>query len=258
MARGKYAAKAERRASSAGLEERAVTAERERDRLAAELAALRERSDTAIAGLRRQVSELCERRAEVASPRIAELEAANNRLRAQRDEAATRLKGLRGHVLRMRDRFGQVLCRRFGLQVTEAAELIHALGTDSETPALLRLGVRSDDPKTIEVIQRARGVRGKGDTASTASSAQPVGLIGTRPSGRRRPRGVGLKDKLTADYAYDGPEGSISICVIDDDLWIRAECAELDAIADNFIIAVPLPASEAARIAGTLTSPGEQ
>jgi hypothetical protein len=81
--KGKYGAKADRRREVTGLEDRAVATERERDRLAAKLAEVREHSEQKIAGLRAEARGLREQRDAAAAPRIAELEAANGRLRAQ-------------------------------------------------------------------------------------------------------------------------------------------------------------------------------
>jgi len=250
MTRGKYGARAEGRREVTELAERAVKAERDRDRLAAELAALRERSDAVITGLRAQASELREQRDEAASPRIAELEAANNRLRAQRDATAAAAKGLRSNVRLLLARHADFLAERLGIPRTEAMELVNALGGDpaSGTRVVLGDGVASSHPKVVEAVQQARGIRREGTAAAVSPAAQPV--VVAQDGRSRLPASYAvLEDCLAEAYAYDGPRGSVSIGAVDGELWVRVECAEADIVADEFIMTVPLPASEGARLA---------
>lgn len=253
MTRGKYAAKAERRRDAAESAQRADTAERERDRFAAELAALRESTGTTITGLRSQVTELRRQRDERAAPRIAELEAANNRLRAQRDAVTVRLRGLTAAARRMRDQTGEMLHKRFGLGIPEAVELVHALGSGADERALLTWGVTSSDPEMIEAVQRARGLRGKGSPGTAAP--QPVALIAAGSGSGRGRMPPATVDAMAAGYAYayDGHAGSFSISIIDGKLWVRAENAEVDIIDGEFAITVQVPASEATRLAAAIT-----
>jgi hypothetical protein len=93
MAKGKYAARSGRRHEFAGLEERAVIAERERDRLTAELAEVRERADREIAAARKLAADLRRQRDEGAGPAVASLE---REIRRVREEAIAELAEARG------------------------------------------------------------------------------------------------------------------------------------------------------------------
>jgi hypothetical protein len=136
MARGKYATKAERRASFTSLEERAADAERERDRLAAELAGLRESSDRRIAGLRTELGKMRKQRDEATTPRLAELEEANSQLRDERDAAAAGRDDEHNKKRKFVRRVERLLRERFGLPPADAQELVLALlsGQNRITP----------------------------------------------------------------------------------------------------------------------------
>ena len=163
--KGKYAARADRRQEFTGLEQRAVTAERERDRLATELAELRERGEERLTGLRREVAELRKQRDAVASPRLAQLEQINNRLRAERSNALDQSKFFIQREAVVADRMSDYLIRRFGLSGPEAKEVVNTIWDTPETGERLvsRTGVASRDVRVIEAVQRTRrGPRGRG------------------------------------------------------------------------------------------------
>jgi len=138
MTRGKYAAKAERRHELAGLEERAAAAERERDRLAAELAGVRQRSEETIRGLRAQAAELRRQRDDGAAPAVASLE---REIRHVREEAIAELaeaRGLRADARKFIRNLQVFLCER-GVcsHLLEAREIICALTQASSLRGML-------------------------------------------------------------------------------------------------------------------------
>lgn len=135
MARGKYAAKAERRSEADEVERRALTAERERNRLAAELAKLREGSGRQISILRDQVAGMREQRDAIADPRMTELEAANRRLRMRMNAAVQSEKAAGQAYVRSMGRLARWLRGpRFGLSKDEVDELI--FGDQGPLPGL--------------------------------------------------------------------------------------------------------------------------
>jgi len=160
MARGKYAAKAERRREFTGLEERAVTAERERDRLAVELAGLRESSGVKIAALKTWASDLREARDAAAAPRLAELEEANNRLRAEVMSMNADTRKLRADTRMFVYRVQVLLCERSVCShLLEARELLCAL-----TQSLSLRGMVPDAEAARELLNgNSHGATDPGD-----------------------------------------------------------------------------------------------
>ena len=126
--KGKYAARADRRQEFTGLEGRAVAAERDRDRLAAELAELKGSSERQAALLRDQVRRLHEERGATADDRITELEAANRRLRTRMNAAVEAERQTGQEYVRSVGRLVRWLRgSRFGLSKEEVDELIFGL-----------------------------------------------------------------------------------------------------------------------------------
>lgn len=260
--KGKYAARAERRSEFTGLEERAVTAERERDRLAAELAEVRERSEQKIADLRSEAASLRGQRDAVAAPRIAELETANGRLRVQRDVAIAMRQGLFEDWSRMADRLMKTLIKRFGMGGPEAMELAVVLTRPPEVDfrPVSAAGVATKDPRKAQAIQRQRGLRGAGSPAEdVAPELRPVVAIA---NGREAERKIATQEAVIEDhfsagriYAYDADDSSVGFDIWSDrTISICVETSAPDVVADTFLSWVALPATESAKLLEAIAS----
>ena len=112
MTRGKYAAKAERHRGLAEAEQRAVTAERERDRLAAELAEVRQHGEGVIGGLRAYAADLRKQRDGGAAPAIEVLERENRRLRGELTSVTIDRDQLRAELRPFMRRLTVFLCEQ--------------------------------------------------------------------------------------------------------------------------------------------------
>lgn len=229
--KGKYAAKADRRRELTGLEDRAVAAERERDRLGAELADLREDSERKIADLRAQARRLRDQRDTGAAPRIAELEAANSRLRAR--------------------------CK--------AAEVMMSARSGEGEGALRLSGGPLADLDVIDVYaSRTRPHRGGrnwlADATDSLGMAKHLDAEARRTQADARARL--LEDAgLLCIYAYDTADSSVSIdwnCnpladpAINLSACITVERAAADTQADSVTATAILPYKELARLARAL------
>lgn len=209
--KGKYAARADRRQEFTGLEQRAVTAERERDRLATELAELRDRSEERLAGMRRGMTDLRKQRDAAASPRLAQLEQINNRLRAERSNALDQNKFFIQNEVALADRLSDYLIRRFGLSGPEAKEAVNALWDAPVTGErwVSRTGVAGRDVRVIEAVQRARRQRGQ---QNVAAEIAPDAVV-TVNTGFRAARVAEINERLTESlmpiYSYDQAEVSL-------------------------------------------------
>jgi hypothetical protein len=258
--KGKYAARAARRREFTGLEERAVAAERDRDRLAVELAELHEKSDEKIATLRAGVTEAREQRDTASAPRIAQLEEVCNRLRAERNSALDQERFLIDNQRVFEKRMRTYLRDNLGLSVIEAKELVIALwdapaiGERWVSPA----GISGKDSGAAEAVQRARGMRGKGNRAAAAAPDVPAIV---RPFARRgevkRLRDVAVKE-LVPVYAYDGPESSLVLSADEDQsLRIYIEHAEADVLTNAGLAGIRIPAEERAKLANAVRAQEE-
>jgi hypothetical protein len=227
--KGKYAARAERRSEFTGLEERAVTAERERDRLASELADLREGSERRIAGLRDEMRKLREQRDAAAAPRISELEAANSRLRARCRTAELMVSG------KIREREGE-------LHVT---------------------GPLPDGDLVDQISGRARSRRGpvyRADALDVLGSMQRFAAESRREVADARAQ---LQEdfELLSIYAYDTAGSSVSIdwnvdpasqAEFDLSVRLRVECLAPDVQGAYVSASVILPREERFKLAQAL------
>lgn len=255
MARGKYAARADRRREFAEIEQRATVAERQRDTLAGELAKSREHNERRIAGLVREVQELREQRDAAASPRISELEAANVRLRAERNAA----KVMQEEFEEARYRFDERAVKAFqklGLSVLEARELTDILVADDSMPRPVHAHGIQGTPSVIEAVQRARGQRTGIDIAEIAGDLYQ----GTEVSPRsRRERKEAIRSGMaimlneeTASYSYDSAKSSVTLWNRNGEFHLCIDDAEPRMIGDSVLALISLPASEARRLVEVL------
>jgi hypothetical protein len=254
--KGKYAARAERRREFTGLEGQAVAAERERDRLAAELAELRVSSERRIAGLRAEVSNVRRERDVATSSRLTQLEEVNNRLRAERNDAIGQAKSERDRNSVFQDRLRAFLIGRLGYSVPEARETAFAIfeaadfGRQFVSPA----GVaRSRNPRVVKGVQRLKGLRGGEDRAAdVAPDLEPV--VWNRASLRRQlgKLQAEMVEAMLPAYSYDGDASSLALTVFSTGTRISIECTEPDVVADTLIATIELPAAEAAKLVRAL------
>jgi hypothetical protein len=138
MAKGKYAARAERRHEFAGLEERAVAAERERDRLAADLAEVRERADREITAARKLAADLRRQRDEGTAPAVASLEREIRRVREEAIAELAEARRFRADARKFIRNLQVFLCER-GVcsHLLEAREILCALTQASSLRGML-------------------------------------------------------------------------------------------------------------------------
>lgn len=229
--KGKYAARAERHREFTGLEERAVAAERERDKLASELADLREGSERKITGLRDEARKLREQRDTAAAPRISELEAANSRLRARCRVAEMMVSG------KVREKEGE----------------LHVSG--GPLPDLDLVG---------QICDRARPRRGGrgylADTLDVLGSMQRFAAESRREVTDTRAQVLEDFESLSI-YAYDTADSSVSIdwnvdpvsrAEFDLSVRLTVECLAPDAQRGHVSATVILPREERFKLARAL------
>lgn len=159
--KGKYAKRAERTRDSAALEQRAVSAEQERDRFARERAVAAAKHERQIAALKAELAEVRSQRDQGASQRVAELEAANNRLRAKCESLRGQVNYERDVVRKALDATESHLRDRLGWSALEAREFTTATGYPELDDIVMQPHHGgSRDPKALRAVQRARGLRG--------------------------------------------------------------------------------------------------
>lgn len=210
--KGKYAAKADRRREFTGLEERAVAAERECDRLTAELSALRERSEERITGLRSEASSLRKQREAAASPRLTELEQENNRLRKERDAAFVLVNQVDDVGVKFALCVADLLCDRLGMTRVEAFEVVDAL-RHSPTRGdryVDTTGVTGGDSGAVKALQRARGLRGPDDPAAEIAPGARIIVSKPRKAQRVRPGSFSPEEieRLSAETGHTQSGGA--------------------------------------------------
>lgn len=251
--RGKYAKRAETRRDWNALDERATTAERERDRLAAELAELRERAEDRITGLRHEVSGLRRQRDEAAAPRIAQLEEVNNRLRAERNEALDEARAEIDCSTQVQNRLADFLENRFGFGGPEAKETSFAIcdGPQVGRRFMSGVGVSSTDPRMVEEMQRARGLRGSGNPAEETLPGLTVRVQDRRWASREAKRlRLDAVREVTPVYSFDGSESSLVLSVDDDtSLRIYIEHAKPSVLTNAGLAGIRIPPEERDRLA---------
>jgi hypothetical protein len=254
VTRGKYANAAEKRRAQEDLERRAADAERERDRLAIDLAALRESSEREASVLRGQVRTLQEQRDDAAAPRILQLEQINNRLRAERGAALFSYDHEIKEQVAVTGRFTDLLTTRFGLGGPEARELIDAIwnAPQSGERHISRVGVYGKDLQTIERVQRTRGMRGTGNPAQEAAPEARTILYD-----RKQIKAVirDARELLIASgiplYVYDGEESSLVVGAPGE--WLEISIESADGLTR-----IAMPSGERARLAQAILPRGSE
>jgi predicted RNase H-like nuclease (RuvC/YqgF family) len=162
--KGKHANAADRRRHIEALERRAETAERQVAERTSELAALREKSELQITGLRRELAALRKQRDENASPH---LDAAEQRIRSLMDEMKRADQRVEEIMRKDRARADGMftLLMLIGFTRVEGLEILASThGNDSVQVAGVNTGVdmraaKKLSPEAIARIQRAKGNR---------------------------------------------------------------------------------------------------
>ncbi len=227
--KGKHANAADRRREMATLEQRATTAENERDRLARELADVTARRETEASTLRAELAAVRRQRDAASSPRVAELAAVNNRLRGERDQARSALDIEQKAGTRGMRAIADLLTARFGMSGVEAWELVHsAVSADDAGGRFMRPMAGTRDPGAIRAIQRAQGLRGGEDLTNVVCGDVPVEVHSRAESRAETARLMReLKSSLTPIYAYDdGPDNSLAVTATGSGLGVQIEPAE--------------------------------
>lgn len=249
--KGKYAARADRRRELKALEERAAEAERERDHLASEMARLKECSEQRIAGLRGELHAMQSARDKIAHPRIAQLEAINNRLRAERNSATEEAREQSRHQVNLGLRVQNALMATFGLSLADAREWLNAV---ADAPDMGKRfvscgGVRGKDPRAVEAVQRLRGQRASVSPAREAAPEMKA-VVWSRRDARDELAKMrnAAREACLPVFTYDGEDASLVVgAEVSGRLHFYIETAE--GLAD-----VAVPSDETAELARAITS----
>jgi multidrug efflux pump subunit AcrA (membrane-fusion protein) len=248
--KGKYAAKAVRRREFTGFEERAVTAERERDRLASELAELRKSSERQIAILRDRAAEVRRQQDAVADPRMAELEAANRRLRTRLNAAVLAEKQMSHGYLKS---IGQVVQLLRGPRFELSKEEVDDLLFGEESPRSQRLTAAPMPTQPKDAILRALP-HPQGDDLRIVAYYEESRAV-KRRADRERDASLDAhaEEFATPIYAYDAAQSSFTI---ERDLdfgnaavRVSIECPQPDVTDGGLLATMMLPAAELAKLA---------
>ncbi len=150
--KGKHGAAAQVRRDWAELTDRAERAERERDKIAAELAALRQDAARDAEALRAQVRAVCAERDQAEGPRVADLNGENVRLRSRIADLAgeinRRQKANESLVYQLLD-----LHEEQGMSRAQAFNLV-AERVDPEKMEIGRRAKHKTGPEVVKKLQR--------------------------------------------------------------------------------------------------------
>lgn len=162
--KGKHGAAAQTRRDAAEATARAERAERERDKLAAEIAAIQDDSAAAVEALRSQLRAALAERDQAEGPKVADLNQENARLNEQVASLQAEIKSLDKKFHRATDRLIAYHAAQPGVTGTEAIELTVADVT-GEAPPVVQWDKGAQSTEAQVVMDFARGYRGAGTVA---------------------------------------------------------------------------------------------
>lgn len=162
--KGKYANAAERRRYIEQLEQRTAAAERERDRIAAELAALRATHEQAAEALRGRLSAAREQRDQNTAPRLAAAEERISELAAKAEDAGRDREELKKRYHKLFNAACAWLQKDTGCTAIEAVELLVVIvsgdgGTIVDANAGADRSMLGKSTRQIHTLQQVRGAR---------------------------------------------------------------------------------------------------